>query len=125
MLTLIISELQVANVPLVFGIEPPKELFEVDQDKVYALTINPTFLKSIRLARSRSLGMGASSRLSYSDMEHICKELEYSRKLFLQNPQWPVVEVTGKAIEETAAVILRIYHERCSKHHMPRISRRY
>ncbi|CAK9210694.1 unnamed protein product [Sphagnum troendelagicum] len=116
---------KVANVPLVFGIEPPKELFEVDQDKVYALTINPTFLKSIRLARSRSLGMGASSRLSYSDMEHICKELEYSRKLFLQHPQWPVVEVTGKAIEETAAVILRIYHERCSKHHMPRISRRY
>ncbi|CAK9866288.1 unnamed protein product [Sphagnum jensenii] len=116
---------KVANVPLVLGIDPPKELFQVDQDKVYALTINPVFLKSIRLARSRTLGMGPYSRTTYSDMEHISKELEYSRKLFLQNARWPVVEVTGKAIEETAAVILRIFHERRSKNHMPRISRRY
>jgi regulator of PEP synthase PpsR (kinase-PPPase family) len=75
----------------VLGIDPPKELFQVDQDKVYALTINPIFLKSIRLARSRTLGMGPSSRTTYSDMEHISKELEYSRKLFLQNARWPVV----------------------------------
>ncbi|CAM6084694.1 unnamed protein product [Calypogeia fissa] len=32
-------------------------------------------------------------------MEHIRKELEYSRKLFSQNPRWPVIEVTGKAIQ--------------------------
>lgn len=77
--------------PLVLEIDPPKELFEVDQDKVYALTINPNYLKSIRLARSRTLGMGPNARTSYSDMDHIRKELEYSSKLFLQNPRWPVV----------------------------------
>lgn len=36
-----------------------------------------------------------------------------------------LAEVTGKAIEETAAIILRIFHERHNKHQMPRISRRY
>lgn len=116
---------KVANVPLVLGIDPPKELFEVDPDKVYGLTINPNFLKSIRIARSLTLGMNGDGRTKYSDMEHIRKELEYSRQLFIENPRWPVVEVTGKAIEETAAVILRIFHERRSKHNMPRISRRY
>ncbi|KAL3685714.1 hypothetical protein R1sor_003736 [Riccia sorocarpa] len=116
---------KVANVPLVFGIDPPKELFEIDQNKIFGLTINANFLKAIRLARHRHLGVAEESRASYSDMEHIRKELEYSRKLFAQNPRWPVVEVTGKAIEETAAVILRLYHERRNKYSMPRISSRY
>ncbi|CAM6090976.1 unnamed protein product [Calypogeia fissa] len=58
-------------------------------------------------------------------VEHIRKELEYSRKLLPQNPRWPVIEVTGKAIEETAAVIFRLYHERRNKFSMPRISTRY
>ncbi|MCO5576492.1 hypothetical protein L7F22_030302 [Adiantum nelumboides] len=114
---------KVANVPLVLGIDPPKELFEVDQNKVYALTINPNFLQAIRLARYKSLGVSTTS--FYSDSDHIKKELEYSSKLFVQNPKWPVIEVTGKAIEETAAVILRIYHDRERKYVMPRISRRY
>lgn len=36
-----------------------------------------------------------------------------------------LAEVTGKAIEETAAVILRLYHDRKHKCSMPRISKRY
>ena len=75
--------------PLVLGIDPPKELFEVDQDKVFGLTINPSSLKSIRTARSLTLGMEGRSK--YADMEHIRKELEYSRQLFIENPRWPVV----------------------------------
>ncbi|KAI5071349.1 hypothetical protein GOP47_0013600 [Adiantum capillus-veneris] len=114
---------KVANVPLVLGIDAPKELFEIDQNKIYALTINPNFLQAIRIARYKSLGVSTTS--FYSDFDHIRKELEYSSKLFVQNPKWPVVEVTGKAIEETAAVILRIYHDRERKYVMPRISRRY
>ena len=80
---------KVANVPLVLGIDPPKELFEIDQTRIYALTINPNYLKAIRIARYKSLGVVSAS--SYSDMEHIKKELEYSTKLFLQNPKWPVI----------------------------------
>ena len=80
---------KVANVPLVLGIEPPKELFEVDQNKIYALTINPNFLHSIRTARSKTLGL--SGTIVYSEMEHIKKELEYSNKLFVENAKWPVI----------------------------------
>ncbi|KAH7300629.1 hypothetical protein KP509_24G072000 [Ceratopteris richardii] len=114
---------KVANVPLVLGVDPPKELFEMDQNKIYALTINPNYLQAIRFARYKSLGV--SSPTAYSDLDHIKKELDYTSKLFSQNPKWPVIEVTGKAIEETAAVILRIYHDREQKYVMPRISRRY
>lgn len=80
---------KVANVPLVLGIDPPKELFEIDQSKIYALTINPNFLQAIRLARYKSLGV--SSRSFYSDLDHVKKELEYSSRLFVQNPKWPVI----------------------------------
>lgn len=114
---------KVANVPLVLGIDPPKELSMIDQSKIYALTIDPNFLQSIRTARYRSLGVTSTS--FYSEMDHIRTELDYSSKLFKENPKWPVIEVTGKAIEETAAVILRIHHDREKKYGMPRISRRY
>lgn len=114
---------KVANVPLVLGIDPPRELFEIDQSKIFALTISPNFLQSIRTARSKSLGI--SSTTSYNEMDHIKKELDFSKNLFVRNPRWPVIEVTGKAIEETAAVILRIYHDRERKYVMPRISWRY
>ncbi|KAH6558871.1 hypothetical protein KP509_1Z040900 [Ceratopteris richardii] len=114
---------KVANVPLVFGINPPIELFQIDQSKIYGLTINPNFLHAIRSARSKTLGVSTAS--SYSEMDYVKKELEFSRELFLSNPKWPVIEVTGKAIEETAAVILRIYHDRQRKYVMPRISWRY
>ncbi|KAH7439698.1 hypothetical protein KP509_04G073100 [Ceratopteris richardii] len=114
---------KVANVPLVLGVDPPKELFAIDQNRIYALTINPNFLQAIRFARYKTLGVSKPS--AYSDLDHIRRELDYASKLFVQNPKWPVIEVTGKAIEETAAVILRIYHDRKKKHVMPRISRRY
>eukprot|EP01018_Ginkgo_biloba_P009724 Gb_34413 [translate_table: standard] len=106
---------KVANVPLVLEVDPPKELFEIDQDKIYALIISPVILQSIRLARAKTLGFSDYSKSNYSEMEHIRRELEYGNKLFARSPRWPVIEVTGKAIEEIAAVILRIYHERKQK----------
>lgn len=118
------KEYKVANVPLVLGIDPPKELFEIDQDKIYGLIISPAILQSIRLARAKTLGLHYSTT-NYSEMDHIRQELEYASKLFAQNPRWPVIDVTGKAIEETAAVIVRIYHEKTEKYGMPRISKRY
>jgi regulator of PEP synthase PpsR (kinase-PPPase family) len=49
---------------------------------------------------------------SYGTRKHIEDELEYSRGIFRSHPNWPVIDVTSKAIEETAADILRIYKER-------------
>ncbi|KAK1397001.1 Pyruvate orthophosphate dikinase regulatory protein [Heracleum sosnowskyi] len=116
---------KVANVPLVMGIKPPKALFEIDPEKVFGLTINHVVLQTIRWARAKTLGFHGEAKTSYSEMDHIRKELEYASTLFAQNPVWPIIEVTGKAIEETAAVILRLYQDRKNRCSMPRISKRY
>ncbi|KAG5246795.1 pyruvate, phosphate dikinase regulatory protein [Salix suchowensis] len=116
---------KVANVPIVKGVKLPKGLFEVDPEKVFGLTINPLVLQTIRRARAKSLGFSEEVRSNYSEMDHVREELEFARRTFAQNPVWPVIEVTGKAIEETAAVILRLYHDRKHRCSMPRISKLY
>ncbi|CAH2056718.1 unnamed protein product [Thlaspi arvense] len=116
---------KVANIPIVMGVELPKTLFEVDPQKVFGLTINSVVLQTIRRARAKSLGFSEEIRSNYSEMDYVRMELEYAGRIFAQNPMWPVIEITGKAIEETAAVILRLYHDRQKKCSMPRISKRY
>ncbi|CAN6552836.1 unnamed protein product [Malus baccata var. baccata] len=116
---------KVANVPIVFGVQLPKTLFEVDPEKVFGLTINPLVLQTVRTARAKTLGFSEGMKSNYSEMVHVRQELEFARRILAQNPVWPVIEVTGKAIEETAAVVLRLYHDRKHKCSMPRISKRY
>ncbi|XP_075487185.1 pyruvate, phosphate dikinase regulatory protein 1, chloroplastic [Primulina tabacum] len=116
---------KVANVPIVMDVKLPRSLFEVDPEKVFALTINPVVLQTIRKARAKSLGFEDENWSSYSEMDHVKAELEFSRNIFQQNPIWPVIEVSGKAIEETAAIVLRLYHDRKNRCSMPRISKRY
>jgi hypothetical protein len=102
--------LRVANVPLVLGVEPPVELEEVATNRIYGLVIQPDALVRIRQARLKHLGMPQDS--SYGTREHIEREIAYSRDIFRAHPHWPVIDVTSKAIEETAADILRLYKER-------------
>lgn len=102
--------IRVANVPLVLGVDPPEELGQVDDHKVYGLIIQPTNLVKIRQQRLRHLGMPEDT--SYGTRTHIENEIEYSREIFRQHPNWPVIDVTNKAIEETAADILRLVKER-------------
>lgn len=104
--------LKVANVPLVLGIDPPEELSQVDERKVFGLIVQPDMLMRIRQARLKHLGMPTDS--SYGDRSHIDNEISYSREIFRKHPNWPVIDVTNRAIEETAADILRIYQERLS-----------
>jgi regulator of PEP synthase PpsR (kinase-PPPase family) len=101
---------RVANVPLVLGVDPPAELAQVDDNRVYGLIIRPDALVRIRQARLTHLGMPNDS--SYGARRHVDEELAYSRQIFRDNPTWPVIDVTNKAIEETAADILRLFKER-------------
>ena len=105
--------LKVANVPLVLGIDPPEELFKVQQEKIFGLTIKIEALMQIRQARLKHLGMPADT--SYAQRDHVAQEIAYAQALFRQHPEWPVMDVTGKAIEETAADILRIKKDRDSR----------
>jgi regulator of PEP synthase PpsR (kinase-PPPase family) len=109
--------LKVSNVPLVLGIPPPPELFRIDQEKVFGLTIKEEALLQIRQVRLRQLGMPADT--SYGQRHHIAQEIAYARSLFRQNSTWPVIDITGKAVEETAADILRIKKERESRRANP------
>lgn len=102
--------LKVANQPLVLGVQPPLELLEAPQDRVVALTIGIDQLCEIRQARLRHLGMPAET--NYALREHVRQELEFANALFRAHPEWPIVDVTGRAIEETAVIILENLKER-------------
>lgn len=115
---------KVANVPIVMGINLPKALFEINQDKIFGLTINPVVLQAIRKTRAKTLGFDGH-KSNYAEMEHVRQELAHANQIFAQNPVWPVIVVTGKAVEETAAVVVRILHDKKQKCSMPRISKRY
>jgi regulator of PEP synthase PpsR (kinase-PPPase family) len=91
--------LLVANIPIIFGIDPPSELFKVDQRRILGLTINPDLLISLRKTRLAQL---VHSDMNYGDAKHVIEELKYSHEIFRKNPKWPVIDITGKAIEEVA-----------------------
>ena len=101
---------RVANVPLVLGVDPPAELEQVAPDRCYGLSIQADALVKIRQVRLQHLGMPSDS--SYGMREHIQRELAYAQEVFRKHADWPVIDVTGKAIEESAADILRIAKQR-------------
>jgi [pyruvate, water dikinase]-phosphate phosphotransferase / [pyruvate, water dikinase] kinase len=97
-----------ANVPVVKGIEPPKELFDVDGRKIVGLTIDPNRLVEIRRARVRT--MGARNR-QYAELMEIYEELEQATKLH-RKLGCPVIDISELSIEETAHRVLRTLEER-------------
>jgi regulator of PEP synthase PpsR (kinase-PPPase family) len=101
---------RVANVPLVLDIPPPEELYQIDQERIFGLTIKVDELLRIRQARLRALGMPGDT--SYGQREHVLKEIAYAQSIFRQHPSWPIIDITGKAIEETTADILRLQKDR-------------
>jgi regulator of PEP synthase PpsR (kinase-PPPase family) len=101
--------LKVGNVPIVLDQPLPQQLDQVDVRRVFALTIDPDALQTIRRARLVALGM---QRLNYDDRDYILAELEYAETLFRSNRVWPVIDVTNKAVEETASVILGVLNDR-------------
>jgi len=96
------------NVPIVPGIDPPRELLEIDRKKVIGLISDAAALLEIRRARIRQLR--ASPYLAYADASAVSDELTRARELF-RSQGWRVVDVTGKAVEEAAARILELYQE--------------
>ncbi|MBI5515362.1 MAG: kinase/pyrophosphorylase [Deltaproteobacteria bacterium] len=102
--------IKVANVPLVLGVTLPEELDEAPQDRIVGLTIGLDPLCEIRRARLRQLGMPPDT--NYGLRDHVKDELDRAHALFREHPQWPVVDVTGRAIEETAGIIVETLRQR-------------
>jgi regulator of PEP synthase PpsR (kinase-PPPase family) len=97
-----------ANVPVVKGIAPPPQLFEIDPAKIVGLTIDPNRLSEIRRARVRT--MGARNR-RYAELTEIYEELEQAEKL-QRRLGCPVIDISELSIEETAHRVLRVVEER-------------
>lgn len=93
------------NVPIVPGIDPPRELLEIDPRKVIGLFSDAPALLEIRRARIRQLR--ASPYLAYADADAVEEELRRARELY-RRQGWRTVDVTGKAVEESAARILEL-----------------
>ncbi len=101
---------KVLNIPLVRGIPVPPEIFQVDPNKIVCLSIQAEVLHTIRKARLDRLGKDPRDHTNekYASMEHVMEDIEYATALFRQNRKWPVFDVSGKALEETAAEVIRI-----------------
>jgi len=96
---------KVANIPLVKGIDPPKELFEIDQHRVVALLIDAKRLVELRTARLIQLQQ--SPRSKYASYDEILDEIICCKQLYRRNPKWLTIDVTHKSVEESAGDIIK------------------
>jgi regulator of PEP synthase PpsR (kinase-PPPase family) len=101
---------KVANIPVVLNTPLPEELFKVDQRRIVGLTIDPASLTRIRKKRLEKFGQDPGGE--YANIAHVQKEIEYIGEIFKQNRRWPVFDVTDRALEETAAEIVRVVASR-------------
>jgi len=95
-----------ANVPLVPEVEAPAELFKVPVKRVVGLTIKPSRLLEIRYERLESMGL--SRDIDYANYSRILAELDYADAV-MRKIGCPVIDVTSKGTEETAAKVLEFY----------------
>ena len=100
---------KVANIPLVVESPPPPGLFDLRHPLVVGLTTAPRRLIEIR--RNRLLSLNETTETAYVDEEKVEREVAFARRLFADNG-WPVIDVTRRSIEETAAAIIRLIAER-------------
>ncbi|MEK9621127.1 MAG: kinase/pyrophosphorylase, partial [Alphaproteobacteria bacterium] len=70
------------------------------------LTNDPKRLSQVR--KNRQIAMSDDDNETYVDLEAITEEVRLARRLFTQN-KWPVIDVTRRSIEETAAAIIQLY----------------
>ena len=100
---------KVANVPLVIESPPQKSLYTLVHPLIVGLTTSPDRLIQIR--RNRLLTLNQSPETSYVDHEAVVSELTFARRIFSDHG-WPVIDVTRRSIEETAAAIINLVNER-------------
>ena len=98
-----------ANVPYIPGCDLPGDIHKLKNPLVVALTIGVERLVQIRKSRLTSLDHPDEARNGYTDEDKIRDELEEARKFFNKN-KWPVIDVTRKSVEETAALIIQKYN---------------
>lgn len=102
--------IKVVNIPIISGTPLPDKIQLIDQRKIFGLTIDLEALHEIRRNRLTRLGVEADG--DYADLSKVHEEIEWANNIFSENKRWPVFNVTGKALEETAAEIIRMLNMR-------------
>ena len=99
---------KVSNIPILVDSKVPQELFEIDPNKIFGLTIDKDVLKKIREERLKSLGLSVDSL--YSSKERIGKEIDYALEL-MNDLDCTIIDVTYRSIEETSEIIINNINE--------------
>ena len=100
--------IRAANVPLVPGADPPAKLFNLTRPIIVGLTVSPDRLVSIR--RNRLLNLNEKRESTYVENDAVRDEIIKARRLF-EKHRWPVIDVTRRSIEETAAAVVNLLND--------------
>jgi regulator of PEP synthase PpsR (kinase-PPPase family) len=99
-----------ANVPVVPGIPLPLQLELARKPLIVGLTASPDRIVALR--ENRMLGLNASAHgEAYVDKAAVANEIAFTRKLCQKNA-WPIIDVTRRSIEETAAAIMALHQDK-------------
>lgn len=98
-----------ANIPIVPESPPPDALYHLKRPLVVGLTTSLDRLVQVR--RNRLLSLNQAPETAYVDDERVKAEIAYARRMFADN-DWPVIDVTRRSIEETAAAVIKLVEDR-------------
>jgi hypothetical protein len=101
-----------ANIPLVPGVPPPAALDHLRRPLIVGLVASPDRIVQIR--QNRLLALQANPETEYVDRVAVAHEVNDSRRMFGER-NWPIIDVSRRSIEETAAAILDLYREHKQK----------
>jgi regulator of PEP synthase PpsR (kinase-PPPase family) len=95
---------RVSNIPILLGNEVPRQLYEIDNKKIFGLTLDKKILRDYRIERLKSLNI-PSENSKYSDLNRIEKELAYAEEI-MKDLDCKIIDITNKSIEETSDIIV-------------------
>lgn len=101
-----------ANIPFVLDCPLPPSLETLKKPLIVGLSISTDRLQQIRKSRLQSLKQ--ENDTNYVDLEYMQREISESRKLFNKN-KWPVIDVSKRSVEETAATIAQYLKKHMEK----------
>jgi [pyruvate, water dikinase]-phosphate phosphotransferase / [pyruvate, water dikinase] kinase len=101
--------IKAANIPFVNDVVFPKRVFELKDKVIVGLTIDPEILIQIRKTRLRNIG--SAKEFDYIDVEKVKEEVVAAKRLYL-SCNWPVIDVSRKSVEETAASIIQMLKQK-------------
>jgi regulator of PEP synthase PpsR (kinase-PPPase family) len=101
--------IKAANIPFVPNMTFPAELYAATRPLIIGLTNDPERLVQVR--RNRLTTLHHTDATNYTDLEEVREEVAQARRLFLEK-KWPIIDVTRRSIEETAAAVLKLLARR-------------